>query len=179
VSGWVSALLGRQIDDRDRQRLFIAAAAVVIAVALLLVAVRPDQARNHASARRVTASAPIKPPGTVTRPAVEQPATPASVTRSASAFLAGYLPYLYGQSRARLLPAASVALQRELAHQALVVPPAQSRLHPRVLSVTATRGRGGDWTVRALIADGGVADYPIILTLERDRGRWSVSGVSG
>lgn len=179
MTDWVQALLGREIDDRDRRRLFVLAAAVVMAAALLLLAARPDHARVHVTARRPVASAlPSTPLGARTRPTVHRPTTPPSVTRAARAFLAAYLPYLYGHPHSELVPAATGALGREFAHQALVVPPAQSQLRPRVVSLTTTRSAGG-WRVRALIADGGVANYPIVLTVVDGHQGWLVGGVSG
>jgi hypothetical protein len=178
VSDWVQTALGRQIDDHDRRRLFVLAAVLVMTCALLLLAVRPDSSRKHVTVRPPITSATATAPRSLTRPPVRQPTTPRGVTRVASAFLDAYLPYLYGQPHPQLVAAATAALRRELAHQALVVPPAQSRLRPRVVSLTATRFLGR-WQVRARIADGGVADYPIVLTLERAGDQWLVSGVSG
>jgi hypothetical protein len=180
VTAWVQALLGREFDDRDRRRMFVLAAAVVMAAALLLLAATPDHARVHVTARRPVASALSSTPSDArTRPSVQQPTTPPSVTRAARAFLAAYLPYLYGHPHPGLVPAATAALRRELTHQALVVPPAQSRLRPRVVSLTTTRTPTGDWTARALITDGGVANYLIVLTVVGGHQGWLVGGVSG
>jgi citrate lyase alpha subunit len=98
--------------------------------------------------------------------------------RTARAFLAGYLAFLYGHRGASAITGATPMLRRHLASQVLVVAPAQRRRYGRAIELTATVV-GGGWSVQVLIADGGVADYPLLLEITRAGGRWLVSGVGG
>jgi len=176
--------LGRQpIADRDRQRLFWLLAPAVVAIALLLLATRPTRPAGVARQQTIQtttsarATAPTQP--TVTRPtAGPAPAASATPLQAARAFLQGYVALLYGQARRPQLADATPQLSHALLDQALVVPPAQRRLHPLVLSRTASRA-GSGWRVQAAVADGGVAHYPIALDLTHAAGGgWLVSGVS-
>lgn len=181
MSGRLRDLARNPIADRDRQRLFWILAAVVVAAAVLLLVTRPGQsrtdqhvARPHATAVRI----PSSRAATTRRRARSAP--PASTTPQTAAreFLRGYLRLLYGQASQPRLTDATAKLRRALTEQDLVVPPAQRQLRPRVLSLTATRS-GSGWQVQAAIADGGVAHYPIILTLvPAAGGRWLVREVS-
>ncbi|HTU85116.1 MAG TPA: hypothetical protein VMF57_06045 [Solirubrobacteraceae bacterium] len=179
--------LGHQpIADRDRQRLFWLLATVVVATAVLLLASRPTRPAAGGVARQQTIqtttasareTAPV-PPAVTRRTAGPAPTASATPLQAARTFLRGYVALLYGQARRPQLANATPQLRHALLDQALVVPPAQRQLHPTVLSLTATRaGRG--WRVRAAVADGGVAHYPIVLNLTHAAGGgWLVSGVS-
>jgi hypothetical protein len=89
----------------------------------------------------------------------------AVVVRQARRFLAGYLPYLYGQGPVRVIRAGTVTLRRRLETAPLRVSPAARKRRPRVVRVTAESLDRRRWHVVATIADGGVTRYPIELLL--------------
>jgi hypothetical protein len=163
----------RPIADRERGRLLALAAAAIIAATALLLVTRPHRMdRPSTPMHAAVASRPRQ--HTTARP----PVAPIPVVRTARAFFAGYLAFLYGHRGAQAITGATPALRHYLTTRVLVVPPAQRRLHGRAIDLTATVA-GGGWSVRALITDGGVADYPIVLELARTGGRLLVSGVGG
>jgi hypothetical protein len=173
-------LASRPIADRQRSRLLALAAAAILAATALLLATRPHPtdlapapARPHTT-RTQAALAPAPRQHTTTQPTV----APVPVVRTARAFLAGYLAFLYGHRGASAITGATPMLRRHLASQVLVVAPAQRRRYGRAIELTATVV-GGGWSVQVLIADGGVADYPLLLEITRAGGRWLVSGVGG
>ena len=179
MTGRLRALSSHRIADRDRQRLFVAlAAAVVVAAAVALLATRPVTHQTASRARPLsggpahTTHAPGNQPAPVARPTVS-----VGEISAARAFLDGYLRLVYGNPSRGRLPDATATLQRQLISRRVLVSPAQRRRHPRVVSLTAVRSQAG-WRVRAVIADGGVAEYPIALTLVRGGRGWLVSGVS-
>jgi hypothetical protein len=95
------------------------------------------------------------------------------------AFLAGYLPYLYGQTMHPALAGATADLRvRLLAHPPHTTRTIRSR-RPRVTELRTLRVKGGLARLLATVADGDVR-YPIVLALaRRSDGRWEVSSVAG
>jgi hypothetical protein len=170
-------LAARPIADRDRGRLLALAAAAILAATALSLVTRP-----HPTESAPVSTQPATPTPVEVAPAPRQhttarpPVSPIAVVRTASAFFAGYLAFLYGHRGASVVTGATPALRHDLASRVLVVPPAQRRLYGRAINLTATAA-DGSWSVRALIVDGGVADYSIVLELTCAGGRWLVSGV--
>lgn len=159
--------LQRPLRERDRQRAFaLAAAALVLAAAILILTgrttERPPLTPTATTATPVAATPP--PPAPAVRERVREPA-PAPVKRVARLFLAGYLPYLYGQRPARQINAAMPSLRRRLAVNRPRVSPATRRRRPRVLGLRGERASAGRWLMRARIADGSVVAYPIELLI--------------
>jgi hypothetical protein len=173
-------LAARPIADRDRGRLLALAAAAILAATALSLVTRPHRTDTApVSTRPATTTTPAEvAPTPRQHPTARPPVAPVAVVRSARLFLQGYLSFLYGHRGAQAITGATPALRDDLASRVLVVPPAQRRLHGHAIDLTATvAGRG--WSVRAMITDGGVADYPIVLGLTRAGGRLLVSGVGG
>lgn len=172
-------LAERPFTERERQRAFsLAALVLLLAAALLTVTARRGE-HVPATPRASTATA-VTPPlarteraptrtHTPARPAVR---APKAVTALARRFLADYLSYLYGQRRARGIEGVSRSLRRRLAADHPRVPAAARRRRPRIVGMESTHvpGNPETWAVRARIADGKVADFPVELLLAR-RGR--------
>jgi hypothetical protein len=97
--------------------------------------------------------------------------------RTAKAFLAGYLPYSYGQANARGIRAATPALRRELAaNPPRVSVAARQAARPRVRQLRVSGLRGSRAYVLAQVEDGS-RSYPTSLTLKRHGRRWLVATV--
>jgi hypothetical protein len=172
LRGW----LERPLRERDRQRAFaLAAAALVLAAAILTLTGRDHHQPPPAAATPPTSPAAVPPPVSPA-PAVRAPArerepepAPRSIRRVARRFLAGYLPYLYGQRPARRIDASTPQLRRRLAANRPRVSPAARRRRPRVVALEGERALAGRWLVRARIADGSVVAYPIELLIDGRR----------
>jgi hypothetical protein len=123
------------------------------------------------------AEAPIEAP-----PPAEDPAPRASrrtanaVKAAAERFLAGFVPYSYGQASGRRIGSAGAALAASLAASPPRVPPAKRRLRPRVAKVSFAGEAAGRAFVLATVDDGH-ARYPLTLTLARVRRGWLVTEV--
>ena len=174
-------LLDRPIADGMRRRLFALVAAIVLVAALVLdLAGRPSQSIPTPPTPSATSlRRPPATPSQTARPA--GPAEPGARAAEAAArrFLQGYLAYLYGHGPPSAVRAASPLLRRRLGRERPRVSPATRRRRGRVAELSARRLRDGGFAVTATIDDGGVARYPITLTLER-RGRgFEVTEVGG
>jgi uncharacterized protein (DUF2342 family) len=95
----------------------------------------------------------------------------------ALAFLRGYLPYLYGRGRADRVPHVSAAVRRGLARMRARRTPAQRRRIARVVELKLVAQRADVLIATALVADGGVAAYPLTFTLVRRGERWLVNSL--
>ena len=113
--------------------------------------------------QHVTASPP--PPGS------------AAPVRAARAFLAAYLPWLYGQERVSAIPGATPALLRALGQHPPRVPPTFHSLHPRPVAVHMTRAAHRTWTALVNVTDG-QDTYNLGLTVAQQHGRWLVNHVN-
>lgn len=171
LRGW----LDRPLRERDRQRAFVLAAAALVLAAAILTLTGRDHHQPLATAAPPTSPAAVPPPVSPA-PAVRAPArervpepAPRSIRRVARRFLAGYLPYLYGQRTARRIDASTARLRRRLAANRPRVSPAARRRRPRVVALEGERAPAGRWLVRARIADGSVAAYPIELLIHGRR----------
>lgn len=178
-------LADRPISDGERRRLFAAAALLIVLAAVLL-----SVTGQPATTDRPTIE-PAAPPSVVEPPRDEPPgvqgvegsdastrAAPEPVQRAARRFLKGYLAYLYGRGDADEIDPASPALERRLQRERLRVSPATRRRDPRIADVGARRLERDRYLVTATIADGGVADYPVELTLARRSGEWVVNSTA-
>lgn len=176
MSVGLRGLVDRSLDAQ-RVGAFVAAACVLLLVAGGLALTADRRARSTSDTDGSPASV-----GTGSQRAVVAPPLVASpetsgrivprdaVVRQARRFLAGCLPFLYGQGPAGAIRGSTTALRRRLETMRLRVPPAARKRRPRVVRVTAEPMDQGRWHVVATIADGGVAEYPIellITTTER------------
>lgn len=151
---------------------------MIALAALLLVAAILALAPTHGAverAHRVTTQATT---GTTRGPPVSG-AQLARARQAARMFFAGYLPFAYGQAPASSVSAVEPGLRRELMRELALITPVERRRHPQVLSLTAFGQAPGIVIATALIADGGIANYAIRLTVRGSSGGWLVSGVDG
>lgn len=167
-------LAGRPIAERERRGAFAIAAAVLLAAAALLLLAGDGSLTAPPPALR-------EPPGP---PASQPPPAPAAPPRgapeaAAARFLRGYLPFLYGRGGAAAIGAASPRLIERLVRSRVRVSPAARERRPRIVAIGAHRLGPGRVALTARIGDGGVAEYPIALTLARRSGRWLVVSVGG
>lgn len=162
------ALAGRPLAERERRGAFWVAAAILACAALALLLLPGGDA------------ALSPPPEPIAEPAgglAAGPIRPAPLGRPLAAgrrFLGGFLPFLYGRGSARAIAATAPALRERLAGSRLRVPPAARNRHPRVVRLGGRRLAPGRVLVTATVEDGGVAEYPVSLTLARQGGRWLV-----
>ena len=96
--------------------------------------------------------------------------------RAARVFLAGYLPWLYGQGRLRAINDAAANLVADLEGRPPRVPLTMRSRHPKLAAIALQRHRGG-WQAVPNITDGRET-YELVLTITQRRGRRLVSGVS-
>lgn len=179
------ALLDRPISDGERRRLFALAAAIVVAATALMLLIG-DHGRQAAPPERTQPSPPstsAPPPEPQPAAGVEGTAAPAAALppeprRVARRFLSGYLAFIYGRGPAGAIEGGDPGLVARLVRSRVRVPPAARRREPRVVELRAPRDDRQRLQVTALIDDGGVAQYPISLTLVRRGGRWLVTGMA-
>jgi hypothetical protein len=179
------ALLDRPISDAERRRLFALAAAVVLVAAALLLLLGDGSGESQ----HIEQPRPSSPVATAPSPELPPPAGVEGVTAPAGApapearrvarrFLSGYLAFIYGQGPARAIDGADATLITGLGRSRVRVPPAARRREPRVVELRAPGGDRDRLHVTALIDDGGVARYPVSLTLTRRDGGWFVAEVA-
>ena len=117
---------------------------------------------------------PFAPAAQYRPPSPPRPAVAGGPEKAARRFFAGFLPFLYGQGSADSIRAAAPALADRLATSQRRVSPAARGRRPRVAQLEGRRLGSGRASVAARIEDGGVAAYPVTLTLARRGGRWLV-----
>lgn len=181
MTRWWHQLIDRPLHAH-RLRAFTAVACVLMLVAAGLARTAGNGAPSSRDERTAETAAQ-------THPAVVSPtftddldAAPTddgrdAVIRQGRRFLAGYLPYLYGQGAARAIRASTTALRRRLTAARLRVSPAARKRRPRVVRVSADQLDRGRWHVVATIADGGVSRYPIELLITTSSRGVRVAGV--
>ena len=101
----------------------------------------------------------------------------AGARRVADEFLRGYLPYLYGRGSPAGIRHVSAAVRTGLARTRARNAPAQRRRRPRVVEVRLVVQRTDALIATALVADGGVATYPLTFTLVHRGERWLVDSL--
>jgi hypothetical protein len=175
-------LLDRPISDAERRRLFVLAAAVVLAAAARLLLLgdgggESEDAEQPGPRPPVATAPPPPPPAGVEGARAPAGAPSAEAMRVARRFLSGYLAFVYGRGPARAIDADASLIAR-LARSRVRVPPAARRREPRVVELRASGGDRDRLHVTALIDDGGVARYPVSLTLTRRGGGWFISEVA-
>ena len=171
----VRRLRERPITGRERHTAMSAVAVVLTAATILLTAIRPAAQPHPRTPRPAALAARASRP---TTPNGRAPVVAGVAVRVAREFLTGYLAYLYGHAPATDIHAVTPALARSLlAHPPLVSPAAHTR-HPRVLSLRPAPAPAG-LGVSALVNDGELASYPLVLLLARENDTLLVSAVQG
>jgi hypothetical protein len=175
MSAWLAALRDRPLSERQRRGALPILAVALALATLVLVLTRPSP--EHRTAQRVTTRRVLASHGSELTPS--PPIAPsAALARVSRRFLRGYLAYIYGHAPARRIVGASTALSRSLRAQHARVSADERARHPRLLKLQLLSGAGADPRVRALVSDGGVADYPIELVLDRRGDHLRVTGVA-
>jgi hypothetical protein len=197
VSGRFWLWLHRPLADRERRRLFLLAAGAIVAaaVALELLTQSPEHhpagptPRHHTAQPlddlepRPAAPLPLEvDPGRA--PSEEGQPTAARVPRAVSQaakavarrFLAGYLPYTYGQADPASIKSATRELRRRLATERPRVPPGVRHRHPRVVLVQSVGVSDQRAAIDALVNDG-TRTYTVSLELAHLHGAWIVTEV--
>ncbi len=157
---------------------FAALVVLALAAALLL----PGQHQTGGPASRPLPLIPAPNPvigGTRTPPPPPAGPSPAQLARArvaARRFLADYLPYLYGRAPARHVTDVTASVAASLRRARVRVTPAQRRRHPRLVGLSLIGQTPSSVIATALVADGGVAAYPLTFTLQqRTDGSWVVA----
>jgi hypothetical protein len=170
-------LADRPIADDERRRLFALAAAVLALAAVALAALAPAPDHDPAPPARPEPPASVAPAAPPPAPVTRSTPVPQGAERAARRFLKGYLRFLYGHAGAREIERATPQLRRRLSRSRLRVPPAARRRRPRVARLEARLMAAGEVAVRAEVADGGVARYPVAVTVRPGAGGWRVVAV--
>ena len=189
--------LNRPLDDGERPRLFAAAAAVIVAAGTAFALL--DDAGSSAERSRAASPSPASLPA-ATAAAPELPAQTAAsleapseegqppaalvasrtdvtqAKRAALRFLAGYLPYAYGQASAEQIRAVSDQLRRRLKRERPRVWARERRRRPRTELLQAEGVSRRHAQLAALVSDG-ARRYTVPLELERTSAGWTVTDV--
>jgi hypothetical protein len=175
-------LADRPIADPERRRLFaLVTAVVVLAGALMPLPPDPqDERPSRAPATVSTVPAPRRALSPISDGSAERSGPTVAIELAARRFLAGYLRFLYGQGSARRIEAASPRLRLDVERSRVRVSPAARGRHPRIAALEVRQTTASArFAISAEIADGGVARFPIELTVARRGSGWSVVEVSG
>ena len=188
--------LNRPLDDGERPRLFAAATAVIVAAGTAFAllddagpSTEPARAGTPAPASPTPApagpaelpslpAAPLEAPSEEGMPPAAVAASRAEVTRAKRAarrFLAGYLPYAYGQA-SRQIRAVSARLRLRLTRDRPRVSAREQRRRPRVELLQAEGVSRRHAELAALVNDG-ARRYTVPLELERTPAAWIVTDV--
>lgn len=112
--------------------------------------------------------------GPATQP-IPQPAGSGSAQQAARAFMAGYLPWLYGKAPVTAIRAAAPAVVASLKAHPPNIPPAMQGLHPRLAALGMQR-QGPGWLALANVTDGHET-YTLQALLKQANGQWMVTSV--
>jgi len=157
----------READRRHGPRWRLAAAAVVLAAAIALVAIAGTGKPRTASAPAPTGAGPSVVSG-------QRPTPPTDATLTVRRFLAGYLPFLYGQVGAEQLYAVAPQLRRTVAARRGRVTPAERDRHPRLVALAFAPGDlSRSVLFEATVADGD-SRYRLRLRVARQGAVWRV-----
>jgi hypothetical protein len=191
----------RALTARARRRLLAVAALVVLAAAALVILAaalvlalidEPEPARRAplpptgSGHERPARSVAVPADADAVRPGEEGHSGAAVASRgrvqaarlAALRFLAGYVPYRYGQRSARSIPNAGHALRRRLAAHAPRVPARERRRRSRIVLIHGD-GVGSRRAGMVALVDDGARQYTVALELVRARRGWQVIDVSG
>lgn len=178
MTGWLIALRDRPIAEHERRAALTVTAAILIAATLALAITRVSEHQRPPS--------PATPAGpgakSTADPSTDAPqaspnVSPQKAAHVARVFLAGYLAYTYGQAQASVIADASGALIRSLEAHPPRVSPGMRASRPRVLELHPAPAPGGLVGVSAVVNDGGLVDYTLVVLLTAESGRLLVTGL--
>ena len=158
----------RHADRRDgRVRWKLAAAAVVLGAAIALLAIA-----GTGKQRTSRAPAPTGVGGSVV--SGRRPTPPMAATVTVRRFLAGYLPFLYGQVGADQLRAVAPQLRRSVTAERERVTPAERSRRPRVIALAFAPGDLRRAVLFEAQIDDGASRYRVRLRVARHGAVWRV-----
>lgn len=191
--------MNRPLDDGERPRLFAAAVAVILAAGAAFALLNdpgPSAKRSRAAtpssapSPAATAEAPelaaqtaasLEAPSEEAQPSAALVASRTDVTqakRAARRFLAGYLPYTYGQASAQQIRAVSDQLRLRLKRDRPRVRARERRRRLRTELLQAEGVSRRQAQLAALVSDG-ARRYTVPLEVERTSAGWTVTDVGG
>ncbi len=183
MTGWLVSLRDRPIAESERDGALVAILALLIAATILLVLIRSPNGgtRRHAHSAHAAVASPVQSQAAPTDETQADTTLSGPVVRATRGFLAGYLDYLYGHAPASQIQDATPALVASLVASPPRVSPAMREHHAQIVELQAAPApAAGLLGVRALVNDGGLVDYPIVLVLEDPSdGRLLVTGLEG
>jgi hypothetical protein len=176
---WLTSLRDRPIAERERRTALTIVMVLLAASAVLLATTQPAGRPHHPASRRPVVAVRSAPrPAATSGTANVAPVAPVAA-RVAQRFLVGYLAYLYGHAPITAVRDATPALLRSLSAHPPLIPPAMRARSPRVLSLHPAPAPLGLVGVSALVNDGELASYHVVVLLAPERGRLLVSTVEG
>src|SRR4051812_45230995 len=136
--------------------------------------------RPAPSALRVYPTVPARgaPREPTTPPAAGCSAHERAALAAARRFLAGYLPYSYGQAPATRIRGAAPPLMSSLRRQPPRVAAADRRLRPRLIDLEVAQVNGDLGFALAATIEDGRRRYPINLAVRAEGARWRVVALS-
>lgn len=183
MTAWLIRLRDRPIAEGERRRAFFASTVLLTITVGLLALTAPATRTTTSTHRSALAGHTLSgPPSAVPAPAnADGQSTPGAlsppVSRVARRFLAGYLAYLYGHAGVAGVRDGSPALTRSLGANPPRVSVDIRARQPRVVALTPVAAPMGVAGVSALVGDGGVADYPVVLFIGEQGGRLLVTSL--
>jgi hypothetical protein len=169
-------MIGRLLSMFGRSRLtrrLTVVALCLVALSVVASALTPAPRPEHQKGPPPSGST-----GSVRWHAAPVPAGELARARQAAArFLADYLPFLYGRGSARV-DAVTPSLRLQLTQTRTQVTPVERRRHPRVVSLTGVGQAPGRVLATALVEDGGVTSYALLITVREGPAGWLVSRVA-
>jgi hypothetical protein len=179
MTAWLISALER-LPPRARRVVVVVVALLLIGAAITALTIAPSPGTG---VRRATPAprGPTRP--TTPHPPRQRaaPPVPAAQLRrahdAAERFLRTFLPFAYGRACARAVTSVTPALRRQLPRERGQTTPVERHRNPSVVSLSVVGMTPGFALASAIVADGGIAAYPLRFTLQRGAGRWAVSSV--
>jgi hypothetical protein len=178
MTAWLLSALDR-VPARARRVVVVVAALLLIGAAIAALTLGPPPGGGAPSARP-TARAPSRQTSTHSSPRDLPPVSASEMLQARGAaerFVVTYLRFAYGRASAMVVKAVAPELHRQLVRERAQMAPAERQRRPRVVSLRVVGIMPGFVAAIAVVADGGIAAYPLRFTLQGRAGRWSVSSV--
>lgn len=175
--GRLLSMLGRLSPSA---RVLAIATAGLVTLSIVVSALTPASHPEHWTRGTSAGAAGRSIPTTAGVQEQRSPVSAAGLTRArevATTFLESYLPFVYGRAPARCVTAITPALRGQLTREHAQPTPVELHRHPNLVSLQAVGTAPGVVLATALIDDGGIATYPLRLTVQRQAGGWLVSSV--
>jgi peptidoglycan/xylan/chitin deacetylase (PgdA/CDA1 family) len=179
MTAWLIAALER-LPPRVRRIVVAVVALVLIGAAITALRIAPSPGTGARSSRPAP-RAPARQTARHPSPQRLAPPVPGHELRrardAAERFLGSYLSFAYGRARAPAVTPVTPALGNQLTREHAQITPVERHRHPSVVSLSVVGMTPGFVLTTAIVADGGIAAYPLRFTLQQGAGRWAVSGV--